>query len=171
MWRNARCVLQNPPGRSIQFTPERPLKVAWISYFPIEYLPDLPPELASLPKLHPATWQRVLWEEFRHNPRLRLDIIVLRKHFPRSLCFERDNSRFHCIKTPGGFRAPTFYWFDTLLISKKLKQIQPDLVHAWGMEFGAGAVASRLNYPTVLTMQGIITWLARFFPLNAHMKI
>ena len=43
----------------------RPLKVAWYSYFPIEWLPNLPPELQGLQRQHPATWQRVLWDQFK----------------------------------------------------------------------------------------------------------
>ena len=48
--------------------PERPLKVAWISYFPIEWLPDLPEPLRGLPRMHPASWQRVLLQELIGNP-------------------------------------------------------------------------------------------------------
>src|SRR5436190_22811888 len=86
------------------------LKVAWFSYFPIERLPDLPPELARLPKIHPATWQRVLWDQFRENPNLSLEIIVLRSHFSRNFVLERGNTRFHCIRTPAGMRTGSLYW-------------------------------------------------------------
>jgi glycosyltransferase involved in cell wall biosynthesis len=152
----------------------RPLKVAWFSYFPIERLPDLPAELTNLPRVHPATWQRVLWDEFKENPGLTLDVIVLRNHFQRDLIIERGNTRFHCVKTPGFVRTGSFYWLDTWLIQKKIKEINPDLLHAWGTEFGAAAVAARLRrlkYPTLITMQGILTWYGSVFPLNTHAKI
>jgi glycosyltransferase involved in cell wall biosynthesis len=147
------------------------LKVAWFSYFPIEWLPDLPPELQNLPKLHPATWQRVLWEEFRQRDDLDLDIIVVRNHFPRSMTFERGGTRFHCVRTPPGARAASLYWLDTFLIARKLRKIRPDLVHAWGTEFAGAAVAGRLNYPALVTMQGILTWYGSVFPLNRHQRI
>src|SRR4051812_10603314 len=101
---------------SFEPTPERPLKVAWFSYFPIEWLPGLPPELQGLPRLHPASWQRVLWEELKNDRRLKLHIIVLRNHFARTHVFEKEGTRFHCVRTPPGLRAGTLYWLDTLLI-------------------------------------------------------
>ncbi len=152
----------------------QPLKVVWFSFFPIERLPDLPAELANLPRIHPASWQRVLWDQFKENTQLSLDIIVLRSHFRRDLIFERGNTRFHCIKTPGGLRTGSLYWLDTWLIRRKVQQLKPDLLHAWGTEFGAGSVAARLkglNYPTLLTMHGILSWIATVSPLNNHQKV
>lgn len=48
------------------------MTVAWISFFPIEWLPDIPEELRRLPWMHPATWQRVLLAELEKIPSLRL---------------------------------------------------------------------------------------------------
>ena len=134
-------------------------------------MPDLPPELQCLPRLHPATWQRVLWEEFRSDESLDLHVIVLRSHFRQSVRFRRGNTTFHCVKTPSGMRGPSLYWLDTVLVSRELKQLQPDVVHAWGTEFGSAAVAGRLSYPALVTMQGILTWYGSVFPLNNHLKL
>jgi glycosyltransferase involved in cell wall biosynthesis len=150
---------------------DKPLRVAWFSYFPIEWQPDLPPELQGLPKLHPATWQTVLFNEFQNDPRLDLHILVLRKDFPRNLTIKRNNATIHCLKTAGGLRAGSFYWLDTFLIARRLREIKPDLVHAWGSEFGAAAVATRLHYPALITIQGILNWLKTIFPLNRHQRI
>jgi glycosyltransferase involved in cell wall biosynthesis len=147
------------------------LKVAWITYFPIEWLPDLPPELQGLPRLHPATWQRVLWEEFQKDETLDLHILVLRKSFPKSMRFRRGNTTFHCVKTMPATRGPTLFWFDTILVSRVLKEIEPDVVHAWGTEYGSAAIAGRLGYPALVTMQGILTWYGSVFKLNASMKL
>jgi glycosyltransferase involved in cell wall biosynthesis len=151
--------------------PGRPLKVAWFSHFPIEWLPDLPPELRGIPRMHPATWQRVLWEEFANWPNLELHVIALRGAFPRSHTFRRVNTTFCCIRTPPGSRSSTLYWLDTLLVRRELKRIRPDLVHAWGTEYGSAAIAGRLSYPALITMQGILTWYGSVFPLNRHMKL
>jgi glycosyltransferase involved in cell wall biosynthesis len=161
----------HPADDSRRTTSARPLKVAWFSYFPIEWLPDLPPELRGTPRIHPATWQRVLWEEFANRPNLELHIIALRGAFPQSHSFTRGNTTFHCIRTPPGSRSSTLYWMDTLLVRRKLKSIRPDLTHAWGSEFGSAAVAGRLPYPALVTMQGILTWYGSVFPLNRHMKL
>jgi glycosyltransferase involved in cell wall biosynthesis len=148
-----------------------PLKVAWFPYFPVEWLPDPPAELRDLPRQHPAPWQRVLWDELKTDPRLSLDILVTRSQFPRSFSFQRDNTTFHCLRTPPGLRAGSFYWLDTLLIRRELKRLRPDLVHGWGTEFGGAAIAARVPYRSLVTMQGILTWCAEHFPLNRQMRI
>jgi glycosyltransferase involved in cell wall biosynthesis len=147
-------------------TNQRPLRVAWLTYFPVEWLPNPPPQLANVPKEHPATWQRVLCDELQKRDDLDLHIIALRNSFRESFRFRRGNTTFHCIKTPRGMRSTSFYWLDTQLVAGELKEIQPDLLHAWGTEFGSAAVAARLKYPALVTMQGILTWLAKSFKLN-----
>ena len=148
--------------------PARPMTVAWFTYFPIEWLPDLPGHLRGLPRQHPATWQRVLLAELENDPAVRLHVVVLRRHFPRSETWERNGVTFHLIKSPGGLRAPTMYWVDTWLVRRALRRIQPDVVHAWGTESGAALVASRLRYPNVVTMQGLLNWLAETTRLDAY---
>ena len=59
----------------------RPLTVAWISFFPIEWLPVVPEAMRRLPRQHPAPWQRILADELRHVPGLHLHIISVRKEF------------------------------------------------------------------------------------------
>lgn len=143
----------------------KPLTVAWFSFFPVEWLPDAPEEVRRLPKLHPASWQRVLLDQFAPDPSLKLHVIVLRKQFERSWTFERRGVTFHLIKIPGGTRAPSLFWLDTFAIRRVLNQIQPDVVHAWGTEQGAALVANRLGYPRVVTIQGLISWYEKVVPL------
>lgn len=145
--------------------------MAWISFFPVEWLDDAPAELSAVPKFHPATWQRVLLAELEGRADLRLHIVALRKTFPRSLEFERHGARFHLIKTRGGLRSPTFFWSDTFLIGRVLRRVRPDVVHAWGTEDGAALVAARLGYPYLVTMQGLLSWYATLAPLNRYQRL
>ncbi len=149
----------------------RPLTVAWFSFFPVERLPDVPEMVQRLPRVHPATWQRVLLGELEEVRDLRLHVLILRKQFPQNFSFERNGVTFHLIKTPGGWRAPSLFWVDTIKIRRVLKRIQPDVVHAWGTENGAALVASRLPYPSLVTMQGIFNWLAERVPLNRYQRL
>ncbi len=144
------------------------LTVAWFSFFPVEWLSDAPDEVHSLPRMHPASWQRVLLGELENRPGLKLHILVVRKQFKRDLTFERNGVTFHLIKVPGGCRAPSFYWLDTIFIKRRLAQIRPDVVHAWGTEQGAALVASRLKYPYVATVQGLFAWCNERVRLNRH---
>lgn len=141
------------------------IRVSWISDFAIEWLADLPEELRYLPRNHPMTWQAVLLNELRANSSLQLDIVVLRKNIPRDYSFSRDGINFHMIKTQGGTRAPSMFWTDTLLLKKKLARTQPHVVHAWGAERGAGLVASRLKYPYLVTIQGLLSWYMELVPV------
>lgn len=150
---------------SIPMEKKRLFTVAWISDFPVEWLPDPPTPLRSLPKQHPTTWQRVLLSEFENNSALRVHIIVLRKQIAADLRFERNGVIFHILKVPGGLRAPSFFWVDTFLIRRALKRIQPDLIHAWGTEKGAALIAARLPYQSVVTIQGLLTWYKELIPM------
>jgi glycosyltransferase involved in cell wall biosynthesis len=142
--------------------------VAWISDFPVEWLPDIPLSLHSLPKQHPGTWQMVLLSELEKNPALRIHVIILRKQIDKDFSFERNGVIFHILKVPGGWRAPTFFWLDTILIRRVLEKIKPDLIHAWGTERGAALICSRLKYRYVVTIQGLLTWYKQLVPLTAH---
>lgn len=144
---------------------DRPIKVAWISEYPIEWMPDLPGELQHLPKDHPATWMPVLLSELEKDPSVCLHVIVLRKGLPADVSFTRNGVHFHALRVPKGMRATTLFWVDTWKIRKQLKEIQPDLVHAWGTERGAALVASRLSYPFLVTMQGLMTWYRDLIPV------
>ena len=150
---------------------QRPVTVAWISYFPVEWLSDVPEEVKRLPRLHPATWQQVLLAEMENDPRVKLHIIVLRKQFAADLHFERNGVFFHLLKTIGGMRAPSLFWHDTLLIRRLLKRIKPDLVHAWGTEQGAGLIATRLGYPHLVSIQGLFTLFKERIRLNWHERL
>ena len=145
-----------------------PLTVAWISDFPVEWLPDVPPPLKGLPKGHSASWLRVLLDEFERDPRIKLHVFAFRKQLDRHVSFERNGVVFHVIKSRGGIRAPTLFWSDTFALRSRLKQIRPDVVHAWGSERGAALVAHRLRYPYVMTVQGLLNWYAEIVTLNSH---
>lgn len=147
------------------------MTVAWFSYFPVEWLPDVPDEVARLARQHPATWQRVLLSELERNREIKVHVLVLRKDLERDLTFDRNGVTFHLIKTVGGLRAPSFFWYDTFLIRRTLRTIGPDVVHAWGTESGAAVVASRLKYPSVVTVQGLATWQATIFPLTGYERL
>lgn len=144
------------------------MKVAWISEFSVEWLPDLPEPLRSLPKEHPGTWQMVLLSELEKNPALQIHVIILRKTIQKDFSFERNGVVFHILKIPGGLRAPTFFWLDTIRIKRALKKIKPDLVHAWGTERGAALVASRLGFPYIVTIQGLLTWYKELIPFGKY---
>jgi len=142
----------------------RPLTVAWFPYFPVEWMPEAPEPIRSMPKMHAASWLRVLEEQLEGRSDLRLHIVALRREFERDFTFERNGVVFHLLKTPGGVRTPSLFWVDTFLIGRLLRKIKPDVVHAWGTEQGAALVAHRLGYPRVVTVQGLLSWYKEVAP-------
>jgi len=148
----------------------KPLTVAWISDFPVEWLPNLPAQLQTLPRRHPATWQIVLLSEFEKNPNLRLHIILLRGRIEADFSFERNGVNFHILKAPPWLRLASLFWTDTQLIQRACKNIKPDLVHAWGIEKGAALIGLRLNYPCLVTVQGLFAWYKQIVPLPAYYR-
>jgi hypothetical protein len=120
-----------------------PLTVAWFSFFPVEWLSGAPEVIRRLPARHPASWQRVLVNELKAIPDLRLHVIELRKELERDCHFNWNGIDFHCLKVPRRWRATSLFWVDTWLIARQLRRIRPDVVHAWGTEYGAALVASR----------------------------
>lgn len=139
------------------------MRIAWISYFPIEWLPEAPESVRALPKQHPATWQQVLLRELQSVPELDLHIFAVRKQFARDVSFRVGNATFHCLKVPGGARTLSLFWWETLRIRGKLREIRPDVVHAWGSERAAALVASRLSFPYLVSMQGLLQWYQEQF--------
>ena len=149
---------------------KKPLSVAWISDFPVEWLPEIPEPLRALPKRHPATWQMVLLSEFEKNPELRVHVVLLRRRIRRDFSFERNGIVFHVLKAYAWLRLGSLFWADTLLIRRVCRQIQPDLVHAWGAEKGAATIAPRLGYRYLLTVQGLFAWYKEAGPLPAYYR-
>ena len=149
----------------------RPIKVVWVSDFPVEWLADIPEPLRQLPRRHPATWQMVLLSEFEKNPALQMHVVLLRKQVQRSFSFQRNGVTFHVLKASSRLRLASFFWCDTWLIKRVCREVQPDLVHAWGSEKGAALIASRLGYPYVATVQGLLTWYKEVVPLMAYERL
>ena len=149
---------------------KKPLTVAWISDFPVEWLPEVPEPLRDLPRKHPATWQIVLLSEFERNPDLRVHVILLRQRIEADFSFERSGVMFHVMKSSAWLRPASLFWADTVLVRRLCKRIKPDLIHAWGIEKGAGLIASRLGDPYLVTVQGLFAWYKQRVPLPVYFR-
>jgi len=147
---------------------KQPSTVAWISDFPVEWLSSIPKNLSKLPRRHPATWQIVLLEEFEKNPLLRLHIILFRGPIEKDFSFQRNGVMFHILKASGKMRLASFFWLDTWRIRRICQELRPDLIHAWGSEKGSGLIASRLEWPYVMTIQGLFAWYKQRMKLPAY---
>jgi len=151
--------------------PPKSLTVAWISDFPVEWLPDPPEPVKALPRRHPATWEMVLLDEFEKDSSIRVHTISLRPRLNRSFSFERNGTVHHLVRAASWLRLGSAFWWDALLIRRVCKRIKPDLVHAWGNEKGAGLLAHRLGFPYLVTIQGLFSWYKERVPLPAYDRL
>ena len=156
------------PGRTML---KQPLKIAWISDFPVEWLPNLPPELGDWPRRHPATWQMALLAEFAKVPALDLHVVALRKQIRREFSFAHSGATFHLLPAAPWARLASLFWVDTLLIRRLFRRLRPDLVHAWGTEKGSGLIAHRLGFPYLMTIQGLFCWYKELVPLSRSRSV
>ena len=163
--------MTNPKESGTLATGAEPLTVAWVTDFPVEWLDETPAAVGQMAKQHAASWKRVLCGEFEEHPALRVHVVVVRRDAPNGLVFNRRGITFHLVKTIGGSRALSLFWMDTLFVGRVLRRVRPALVHAWGNERGAGLVASRLPYPNLVTIQGLLNWYGEVSPLNAYERL
>jgi len=63
------------------------LAIAWVSHFPVEWLPGAPAPLRRWRREHSRSWQGVLLEQLENGPGLWLHILDLRKQFARGCTF------------------------------------------------------------------------------------
>jgi glycosyltransferase involved in cell wall biosynthesis len=61
----------------------------------------------------------------------------------------------HYLATPRRFRSTTLFYFDAKSICRKIHALNPDLVHAHGLEDAYGLAAQRSKLPYVITAQGL----------------
>jgi len=122
----------------------RPLTVAWFSYFPVEWLSGVPEPVSAVAALASSLMAARVAGRARARPRPAPARHCAAEIFERDLVFERKGVTFHLVKTPGGLRAPSLFWVDTILIRRVLRAAKPDVVHAWGRSRG------RRWWPTAL---------------------
>jgi glycosyltransferase involved in cell wall biosynthesis len=134
----------------------------------MEWLPDLPAPLRASPRRHPTTWQIALLTELQKDPLVHVHVICLRRRIERNFHFERNGTVFHVLKVPTWLRPLSGFWVDTVLIKRICSSIKPDVIHAWGSEKGAPLIASRLGYPYVATIQGLLNWYQKIIPLTIY---
>lgn len=131
------------------------MKIAVLADFPthrIEGFPD-----AGKPRGHFATWLPQIAESFAGMSGMEVHWIVLSPDVKEALTLESFGQRFHVLRTATSGRAASFYREDRKRINRKLKEIEPDLVHGWGSEDVHGFAAARSGYPCLISMQGLLT--------------
>ena len=143
------------------------MRIAWLSPYPINLLT---PEIKTNRNIgsHAASWIVNLSNELAKQNDIKLHIITHTAIIPYSQTIVKNNITFHVIRYCFPFIKnkgfPSYLPFDKLTLFKGftkkalriLKRIQPDIVHAHGTEGAYALTAYKSEFPSLISIQGII---------------
>lgn len=116
-------------------------------------------------------WLMSLYQAFCRCAEYEVHWLVYRRRSWRYKRFSVDGQTFHVLPAMQGILSQYLgYRTDIASALSVLKEIQPDIVHAWGTEtrYAVAAAAYRSKTRKILSMQGILTaYLARA-PMPAY---
>ena len=110
-----------------------------------------------------GTAPTALFEGFATLPNLEVHILSCTQQPMFSPAKLADNIWFHSLHVPKIGWLRTGYFGCILAVRKKLKEIQPAVVHGQGTERDCGISAIFSGYPNVITIHGNMAQLARTF--------
>jgi len=110
-----------------------------------------------------GTAPSALLEGFSNLPNLEVHVVSCKQQVMSSPAHLADNIWFHSLHVPKIGWLRTGYSGCILAIRKKLKEIQPDIVHGQGTERDCGISAVFSGFPNVITIHGNMAELARIF--------
>ncbi len=105
--------------------------------------------------IHPGRWVlHLALAQMRHTD-IRPELVVQVPGATRDHHTRVDGVPVHFLAAPTRFRSATLFWFDARRIARRIRSLQPDLVHAHGTEDAYGLAAQRTGLPCVITAQGL----------------
>jgi glycosyltransferase involved in cell wall biosynthesis len=144
------------------------MRVAILADFPIHIIPGFE---RFAPPGHYATWLPQLSESWARQTEVDLHWIVLsrRVHHPEPTRFHGQT--FHCLHVPGKLRALRLYRADCRAIRRRLDELAPDLVHAWGNEDCYGLAGVLSGRKLLLSVQGLLTYYCAHAPMHPFVHL
>ncbi|HMP76423.1 MAG TPA: glycosyltransferase [Kiritimatiellia bacterium] len=138
--------------------PAAPLRVAFVAPYPAAAL--LPGD-AVKPKYateHPATWVRTLGEALVRLPGIALRVIADSRAVTRIHHAEQHGVHYTFVPKREPIRTDPLHGYrpGARRVRKALRDFQPDIVIGFGIENGCGGIATRLPWPGIVFIQGII---------------
>ena len=131
------------------------MRVAILASFPLHVIPSLAEGIPS--QGHYATWLPPLAEATAREDGIERYWIILSDSITERKEVVFWNQTFIALPTSKKGRASSLFKEDRTAIAKTLDQIKPDLVHGWGTEDIYALAAVTSGYPSIVSMQGILT--------------
>ena len=106
-----------------------------------------------------ATWFDGLIPEFENATEVEMHWVCLSKQVTEDLTHNAWNQKFHVLKRgKKSISILTGYWAERRKIRRRIEQLKPDIVHAWGTEDVYGlAGASWMETPKLFSIQGCLS--------------
>jgi glycosyltransferase involved in cell wall biosynthesis len=115
------------------------------------------------PVPHFGTAPEALLQGFADSPELEIHVISCLRRPVKSVDKLARNIFFHSLFVPKIGWIRTFYQGCIRATRKKLREIQPDIVHGQGSEYDGAISAALSGFPNVVTIHGNMAELARLF--------
>lgn len=109
-------------------------------------------------KDHYEVWHVAMHEAFAYNDEFEFHRIILDEKVKEQIDFEDKGQFFHVLpRTHRKIGLFTAYAMDRVRVARFLKQLKPDLVHAWGTEYSYGHCAMDFKGKKLFSLQGHLT--------------
>ncbi len=141
------------------------MKIAMLANVPAtEFLSNHLIKSRYLGKEHPVPWVQLLCQALGEVRELAVSCITYSRAVRKVERITRNRVEYIFVpKRESGYLDPFHgYWPAFQRIKPLVDQINPDVVHAHGTEYCYGTVGSRLQYPLVLSVQGIMDKLGPY---------
>lgn len=108
-----------------------------------------------------TTWNVNLANALARRPGIEVDFLTLTAGIPRTQVIQvAEHFRVHFLKMPRWEKALDLLLglrLSTAVVRRKLRNIGPDIVHGIGTEHPFAHIATALDYPSVITVHGVVS--------------
>ena len=135
------------------------MKIAFLGNLPaVSVLPEEVIRPSHRGVSHPAPWTAALLPELARLTDYKLRVFLPQRAVLKRTVVERNGVEYEGIpmRYTERWNPQTFYTVRSLTVHRALKDYNPDLIHAYGMETGNATVALRTGIPVSCFIQGII---------------
>jgi len=139
------------------------MRIIHIGHVPV---PPEHPDYGTLPRncFYPGRWVLNLALAQRELSDLEPEVIMQVPGATRDWSHVVEGVPVHFIAAPTRWRAATLFHFDALRLSRVIKWLRAELVHAHGTEEAAGLTAAYSGLPSVVTFQGVFALMNKVLP-------
>jgi glycosyltransferase involved in cell wall biosynthesis len=129
------------------------MRVAILAAFPLQVIPGLEEHAHGG---HHATWLPQLSQAFEAQTGWDIHWLTVTKRPVPAEPIHWRGQTFHALQSPARARLWRAYRPDRRVIRRRLAELQPEFVHAWGTEDCYGLAGAEAGRPWLLSMQGLL---------------